>query len=215
MKKIIILGIAAMPFFFASCGGSEADAEGTDTDSTAVTEHVEEVETIVNNYAVDTVASVIKWSNYHGEEVDHAGTVGVLNGSFEVSTTGEVSTITSASLVVDMNSIQEESEKLVSHLKNEDFFDVNSFATTEFTFDRHEGDMIYGTLSVVGKELAVEAPASVTTDGDNASVSVGDFKLDFTSLEMPFFIEDVKAPAEEQHDPNIGFSAEIAGTVAH
>jgi polyisoprenoid-binding protein YceI len=209
MKKVVILGLFAMPLFFASCGGGEADADTTDADSTVVNEEVEVIEA---TYGVDTTASVINWNNFEGTEVDHSGTVNVLNGSMDITTTNGVGVITAANLTVDMNSIQEGSEKLEGHLKNEDFFDVNQFATTTFAFDRHENDMIYGTATIVGKEVAVEAPATVTVDGDNATVEVGEFKIDFAALEMPFFIADVEMPVEEQHDPMIGFSATIVGT---
>lgn len=209
MKKVVILGLFAMPLFFASCGGAETDADSTDADSTVV---IEEVIVIEASYSVDVAESVINWNNFDGDEVGHTGTVSVLNGAMDITTTDGVSQITSASLTVDMNTIVEGSEKLVGHLMSPDFFDANTFATTEFTFDRHENDMIYGTASIVGKEVAIEAPATVTADGNNATVEVGEFKIDFAPLDMPFFIADVEAPVEEQHDPMIAFSATIVGT---
>ncbi len=210
MKKVVILGLFAMPFFFASCGGGEADADTTDSDSTVVNEEVEVIEA---SYTVDVEASTINWNNFDGEEVDHVGTVNVLNGSMDITTTNGVAQITAAALTVDMNTIVEGSEKLEGHLAAPDFFDVNTFATTEFTFDRHENDMIYGTATIIGKEVAVEAPTTVTVDGDNATVEVGEFEIDFTALEMPFFVtEAAEAPVEEHHNPVIGFSATIVGT---
>ena len=214
MKKIFILGICAIPFFFASCGGGEADGETTDTDSTAV-EEVVEAEPVVTNYIVDTANTVINWNNFSEGEVDHQGTVKALNGTIEVTTTGDVVEITNAALTVDMNSISEGSEKLEGHLMAPDFFDVNNFATTEFAFDRHEEGMIYGTVTIIGKEMGIEVPATVNMDGDNVNVEIGDFQLDFTALEMPFFVtEAAEAPEEERHDPNIGFSATVVGTPA-
>jgi polyisoprenoid-binding protein YceI len=210
MKKVTLFGMAAMSFFFVSCGGSNDTETTTENDST----QVEVIESVVMNYSVDTANTVITWSSFEGTEVDHQGTVKALSGTAEITTTGDVQEITGASLIIDMNSINEESEKLVGHLKNEDFFNVNNYATTEFKFDRHEDGMIYGNLIIVGKELPVEAPATVVTEGNTVSVNVGDFKLDFSKLEMPFYIEDVKAPVEEQHDPMIGFSAVIKANAA-
>ncbi len=209
MKKIVILGLFAMPLFFTSCGGVEADADTTDADSTVVNK---EVEVIEGTYAVDIAASIINWNNFDSTEVDHSGTVNVLNGSMDITTTNGVGVITAANLTVDMNTMSEGSEKLEGHLMSPDFLDVNKFATTTFSFDRHENDMIYGTATIVGKDVAVEAPATVTLDGDNAIVEVGGFKIDFAALEMPYFVADVEMPAEEQHDPMIGFSAIIVGT---
>lgn len=210
MKKTIIPILFATPLFFAACGGAENEGETTDADTTVV-EEVEEVEVIVSNYTVDTAATVINWMAYSGEEIDHQGTVMALDGSFEVTKTGEDMAVTAANLNVDLNSINEESEKLVGHLKSPDFFDINQFATASFSFDRHEEGMIYGTANIVGKDLPVEAPVTLTETGEGVNVEVGEFKLDFSALEMPFYIEDVKAPVEEQHDPNIGFTATILG----
>lgn len=210
MKRILILGVCAVPFFFASCGGGESDSDATDTDST-VTENVEEEMTIVD-YTIDTAASVINWNNFNGEEVDHAGTVKVLDGTMQVTTTNGDAEITAAALTVDMNSISEGSENLEMHLKNEDFFDVNTYATTSFEFDRHENDMIYGTAMIVGKSVAIEAPATVSMNGEDAVVEVGEFTIDFSALEMPFFVKEAEeAKEEEKHDPVIGFSANIVG----
>lgn len=209
MKKIIIPVLVAVPFFFASCGGEESDATSNDSDTTAV--ETEEVEVTVMNYNVDTANTIINWMSYEEGEVGHKGTVKALNGSFEITTTGEEKQVTAASLEIDMSSIEEESEKLVGHLKSEDFFDVNQYGTSSFSFDRHEDGMIYGTATIVDEQLPVEAPVTISETAEGATVEVGEFKLDFTSLEMPFFIEDVKAPEEEQHNPNIGFTATIKG----
>jgi polyisoprenoid-binding protein YceI len=210
MKKIIIPVLVAVPFFFASCGGAESDGDTTSTDSTAV--ETEEVEVIVMNYNVDTANSIINWTSFEAGETGHQGTVKALSGAFEITTTGDEKQVTAASLEIDMNSIEEPSEKLVGHLKNEDFFDVNTYAKSSFTFDRHEDGMIYGTAKIVDKELPVEAPVTISESETGATVEVGAFKLDFTSLEMPFFVKEADAPEEEKHDPNIEFSATIVGT---
>lgn len=214
MKKIMILGMCAAPFLFASCGGAENSEETTTTDSTAV----EVIETVMTSYTIDTATTVINWMNYNGEEVDHQGTVGALSGSFDVSVTGEETVITAANLVVDMNSISEGSEKLEGHLKTEDFFNVNTFATTAFAFDRHENGMIYGTATIIGKPVAVEAPVEVVVENGSATVNVGEFKIDFAQLEMKFFVDEKANPKvkpEEVHNSMIGFSATVKGTATN
>ncbi|WP_066756552.1 YceI family protein [Crocinitomix algicola] len=210
MKRIIILGICAMPFFFASCGGAESE-EGTTTDSTVVEE---QIETVVTSYTIDTAATVVNWTTYGAEGIDHQGTIGALSGTAEISTTGEESQITGASLVIDMTSINEESEKLVGHLMAPDFFDVNTYATSEFSFDRHEAGVVYGSVSIIGKSLPVEAPVTVSEENGSLNVQVGEFKLDFSSLEMPFYVAEADKPEEEKHNPVIGFTATVVGTVA-
>lgn len=213
MKKIMILGMCAAPFFLTSCGGTEADADATSADSTAV----EIIETVVSSYTIDTATTVINWMNYDGEEIGHQGTVAALSGAFEVSVTGEDAMITNANLVVDMNSISEGDERLEGHLKSEAFFDVNKFASTSFAFDRHENGMLYGTVSIIGKEVAVEAPAEVLIMDGTAEITIGEFSIDFAQLEMKYFVEEKANPKvkpEEIHGTNIGFSATVRGTSA-
>jgi len=209
MKKTIIPILIAAPLLFAACGGSEAETEVTDADSTVV--ETEEVEVTVTNYSVDTASSIVNWMAFNAGEIDHQGTVKALDGSFEITKTGEDMEVTAASLNIDLNSINEESEKLVGHLMSADFFDVNQFATASFSFDRHEDGMVYGTATIIDKELPVEAPVTISASEEEVTIEVGEFKLDFSALEMPFYVEDVKAPEEEQHDPNIGFTSTIVG----
>ena len=121
---------------------------------------------------------------------------------------GEREAITAASLTVDMNTITVDDEmggeKLHGHIVSPDILDVNQYATATFTFGGHEGDMITGTLSTAGQEMAVEAPATV----GEGSVEIGDFNIDMGALTY-FVTERAEAAEEEWHDTNIGFSATI------
>jgi len=208
MKRISILGISAVAFFFTACGG-ESHEEETHNDEMEMAHEEEVVETMVKNYMVDTSMTVINWNNYEAGEVGHQGTVKALNGSVEVSTTGDVVEITGADLTIDMNTISEGSEKLEGHLMSPDFFDVNTYASTAFTFDRHEEGTIYGSVNIIGHDVAVEAPATVTCDESGVTVEVGEFKVDFSETKMPFFVAEMDAPEEEKHDPMIAFTATI------
>ena len=189
-------------FVLASCGGEEA-VEETNEENV-----VEEVAAPVT-YTVDTEASVINWISYElNDEVHQAGTVKALSGDVIV----EEGAITSASLEVDMNSIASDAamEKLEGHLKSPDFFDVNQFATTSFEFEKYENGTVYGSASIVGVSMAIEAAAEVVEEGEGVTVNVSEFKLDFSAL--PYMVEDAKAPVEEQHSPSVGFTATIVGT---
>lgn len=202
MKKKVILGVGLSMFVLASCGGEEA-VEETNEENV-----VEEVAAPVT-YTVDTEASVINWISYElNDEVHQAGTVKALSGDVIV----EEGAITSASLEVDMNSIASDAamEKLEGHLKSPDFFDVNQFATTSFEFEKYENGTVYGSASIVGVSMAIEAAAEVVEEGEGVTVNVSEFKLDFSAL--PYMVEDAKAPVEEQHSPSVGFTATIVGT---
>ena len=197
-----------MAFLVSSCGGASSEGEETTTDSTLV--ETEVIETVVMDMTIDTATTVVNWNNLSEGEVDHVGTVGALSGSIQITATGDEYEITAGSLVVDMNSISEGSEKLEGHLMAEDFFNVNVFATTEFTFDRHENGVVYGSVTIIGKEMPIEAPVEVSIEGDNATIEVGQFDLDFTALDMPFFVNEAAEEVEtDRHNPTIQFSATV------
>jgi polyisoprenoid-binding protein YceI len=207
MKKLVILGLAAMPLFLVSCGGGEAEAEAPATDSTVV-------ETVVSNYTVDSATTVINWNNFNADTVSHMGTAKVLSGSIDISATGDSVVLTGGSLEVNMNSITGGDEMLDGHLKAVDFFDVNQFATSTFTFEKYEGGMVYGKVTIIGKDVPVEAPITITQTEQACTIEVGSFTIDFAQLMMPFFEkEKVKAPKEGPHDTKIAFTATIQGTL--
>lgn len=199
----------AMMFATTSCGGEETTEE--------TTEEVKSVE-----YTIDTEGSVINWWNMEGEEKGHTGTVSVLEGTYTVE--GDV--ITAASMVVDMQSITADSDKLVGHLTMTDHFFsvmrpdtvsadsvnwVEDNTTATFTFDKHENGMIYGSVNVNDLDFAVEAPVTLT----EGKIEIGEFSIDMSGLTY-FVMEvaNVEVPEEERHDPNIGFSATIVGKSA-
>jgi polyisoprenoid-binding protein YceI len=111
-------------------------------------------------------------------------------------------------MTINMASVEvgDGSEKLQGHLMAPDFFDIENFATAEFTFDSHEEGIVYGSVNVVGKEMAVEA--ETTVDGNTLNVS--DFTIDMSELGF-FTTEAAEKPEEERHDANIGISATIVG----
>ena len=204
MNKKFIYGISIMSMMFTitSCGGGEEESTEEIPVETIEVE-TEVVEPVA--YTVDTANSVINWNNFDEGEPGHTGTVKVLEGSY----TAEGDLITDAALTIDMNSLTCDSDKLLAHLGNEEFFDINKYASAAFNFDRHEEGMIYGTLNAGGLEFAVEAPVTV---GDG-TVEIGEFKIDMSQL--PYFVtEKTDAPEDEWHDTNIGFSAMIVGNTS-
>ncbi len=207
MKKKVLFGLSLFSMVLMSCGGEESTEETTDETTEEV---VEEVAGPVE-YTIDVENTSVAWIGYELNEeegVHQAGTVKASSGSVTV----EGDLITNASMMIDMNSIMSDmgSEKLDGHLKNEDFFDVNNFASVEFSFDRHEEGVVYGSISVLGTDMAVEAPAELITDETGLTINVSEFRLDMSNL--PFFIADLEMPAEEQHNPSVGFTATIKGT---
>lgn len=214
MKRIAYLGMSAAALMFVSCGGETPEGENNGTDSTGT--EVVEVEKTVNTFTIDTSASTLNWKGYESptsEESYHFGTVAISGGTFEITSEGDNHMVTAGELTVDMNRIEsgEELEKLVGHLNSADFFNVAEYTTATFTVSGQDGEMLTGTLNLLGTDLNVEAPVSIDVTEGIATVSVSDFRVDVTPLNMPFFVEDAKAPAEEQHDPKIGVNATIVG----
>lgn len=199
MKKKLFFGVSIAALMLTSCGGAEETTEET----TETVDSVEVVEAIT--YEIDTTASVINWANYEDGEKNHWGTVKVLSGSYTVE--GDV--ITAASLKANMNTITSDDEmggaKLAGHLMLPDFFDVNKYATAEFTFEKHEEGNVFGTLNAGGLQFAVEAPVTLS----EGAVAIGDFKVDMSTL--PYFNMEKEKEKDQAkwHDANIGFSANI------
>ena len=188
------------PAFMISCGG-EAVEETTDSDTTAVVEPAP----VPVTYTVDTAASVINWYNMDQGAVGHQGTVKIADGSYTLLE----DSITAASLTINVASATESTTnvKFLGHLATADLLDFVGFPTSSFTFERHEADTVYGSLSLVGKTMAVKAPATVS----EGSISLGDFKVDMS--ELTFFVAEKakEKKAEKWHDANIGFTGSIVG----
>ncbi|MCH2233205.1 MAG: YceI family protein [Crocinitomicaceae bacterium] len=214
MKRIIYLGMMVSFAALTSCGGESTEGTETDTDTTAVVEEV--VETTVTQFTIDTMASTVNWKGYESmdpEDGYHFGTVGIAEGSFEITSEGEMHSVTSGSMTLDMASIQsgEELDKLTGHLQAPDFFNVAEFATSSFTVTGYADGAIEGTLNVLGSEVNISAPSSIDVTEGIATVSVEEFRIDMTPLNMPFFIANAEQPEEEQQDPNIAVNATIVG----
>ncbi len=116
--------------------------------------------------------SKITWT---GKKVtgEHTGNVKIKEGSVELTDTR----ISGGSFIIDMSSItctdltnEEYNQKLVGHLKSDDFFNTKKFpeaklVITSATPIQKEEFTIKGQLTIKGKTLPVEFPANVITDG--------------------------------------------------
>jgi len=113
-------------------------------------------------YTVNAEKTVIKWI---GKKVtgEHYGKIAVKEGHFNVAddkVSGKVWT--------DMNNITcddmeagEWNEKLIGHLKSEDFFNVEKFPTAEFIFKKFEDGIVTGDLTIKGITQEISFPAEV------------------------------------------------------
>jgi len=153
-------------------------------------------------YTVNIEKSLLKWK---GSKVAsfHEGTLLLKSGSLNV----ENDKIASGSFEIDMASIvnldlteAEWNQKLVGHLKSEDFFNVANFPTAKFeitSIEQIDGkQMAYGNLTIKGITKNVGFEIKTTLNADNLIVKAEKFTIDRTEWEIKYnsgkFFEDLK-----------------------
>lgn len=182
MNKLNLLLLAASTAFLMSCGngGETVDAGEEGTEATASSESA--------TYTVDTQKSMVEWT---GKKLayGHTGTIAIKSG--ELSTEG--GNITAGNFVLDMNSIDEtvtaendeKEQKLIGHLKSDDFFSVEQYPTAEFAITKVEGNTVSGNLTIKGitKEISFPAQVNVT---DNELTASAEFTINRTDWEIKY-----------------------------
>ena len=171
----------------ASCGGNST--EGVEVDAADATDVAAPVGQ-ATVYNVQPEASSIAWTGgklVGGDE--HTGTLSITEGRLAV----QGDDITAGDFTVDMNSLtvtdlDENSgkSKLEGHLKNEDFFESNTYPTSTFEITRVEpvtGEpgvthRLTGNLTMKGVAKEVTIPANVTVTGDRITANTPAFEID-------------------------------------
>lgn len=142
---------------------------------------------------IDTNSSEVKWTGYHlAKSYEHWGNVTVKSGSLEVS--GD--NITGGKIVIDMTSIsngdlddKKDNDKLVKHLKSDEFFGVAKFpeAVLDIKSATKDGNKhkVTADLTVRGitKEISFEAIQDSTEEG---TVFQSTLKVDRTAHEVMY-----------------------------
>ncbi|HKJ42996.1 MAG TPA: YceI family protein [Sunxiuqinia sp.] len=131
---------------------------------------------IAEKLNVDTKESSVKWL---GKKVtgEHYGSIAVKEGTLKVSD-GEIK---GGKIFIDMQSIEnkdltdaEYNQKLVGHLKSEDFFSVEKFPTAELVLtdveNRGDGYDFTGDLTIKGITHPVQFSGTSTTEKDGIKV---------------------------------------------
>lgn len=175
MKKITFIAVAFLAF--SSCSDS-ASGEATQE----VTEEPKEV-----NFNADVENSMIQWTDGEGE---HTGFLKISEGTVKVKGT----TLVSGNLTVDMNSVSlaedgPGAEKLTKHLKNEDFFNVETFGTSSVKFGGLKDGKLSTTINFLGVELTQDVAVEVKIEEGAVSIS-GEFPFDFKDSKMPYIMPD-------------------------
>ena len=138
------------------------------------------------SFEIDTKASKVYWTGkkVSGEHTGYlhidAGTVSVKNDK-----------VVGADVKLDMNSIEctdlsgEWKDKLVGHLKSDDFFSVEKFPTADFKITDVNGDKVVGKLTIKGITHEVSFPAKVSVEGNTVTAS-GTATIDRTLYDIKY-----------------------------
>lgn len=133
------------------------------------------------NYSVDTSASSIVWTGYKVTG-KHTGTVKVQSGNL----TFDNGALTGGTFNMDMTSIKctdlegEWADKLVGHLKSEDFFGTTKYPAAKFVITRVIAQDTKGNYKILGNLTIKESTKEVKFLGsavENAGVITANGKI--------------------------------------
>lgn len=112
------------------------------------------------NIAIDAKASTLTWTGH--AEIGSYAPQGTLNfSSGTVSFKGE--TVVGADLAIDMKTMQQSNNDLVTHLKSADFFDVETYPVAAIKITRIAGGQAYGKLTIKNKTQPFSCPVAIVT----------------------------------------------------
>ena len=191
MKSISLFTILAVPaLFFASCGSPDG-TEATVAEPTAAAEAP-----AAATYQVDTQASNLEWKGSKVTGASHNGTVKLSNGELKV----EGGQLVGGNFTIDMTSLDNTDlqgkdgyDKLVGHLKSDDFFGVEAHPTATFEITgvaAKDGDAnathdISGNLTIKGITKNLTFPAKVNVDANSTSATAS-FYFDRSLYDVKF-----------------------------
>lgn len=139
-----------------------------------------------DGYKVDIEKSKLTWV---GKKVtgSHTGAINIAEGSFV--TNGKK--VTGGSFAIDMTSITDidKNERLVGHLKSDDFFSTEKNPKATFLITMITGDKdqytIKGNLTIKGITNEVEFPATIQTDAKQLTAKAK-ILVDRTKFDIKF-----------------------------
>lgn len=140
-----------------------------------------------DNYTVDPAKSSINW-NAKRVAGGYDGTINISNGTLTVAK----NKITGGKFTIDTRSIAAEkgSTRLISHLKNEDFFDVEKYPTATFVITGIKQDkdnsIITGDITIKGITKSISFPASVAVEKNVLKATASNVKIDRTKFGIQY-----------------------------
>ena len=189
MKKRIlnVFTIIALSAALVACKDKAKEAE------TTAAEEAAKASTESVKYMANSDASTIEWTGSKPTG-NHNGTIKIESGVINVSNGKPAS----GTFLIDMSSIvnldipadDENNGKLVGHLKSADFFDVEKYPNAAFEitgFEEKDGkSMLSGNLQLKDKKNNVTFPVSISTEGDNMTLTSEEFSIDRSKWDVRY-----------------------------
>ena len=148
----------------------------------------------VESKTIKTDVSTVQWT---GKKVtgSHTGTINVKSGALEFDN----GNLTGGNIVIDMNSIVctdlsgGGAEKLVGHLKSDDFFGVENHPTAELNITKVEMNRDAGTyeitadITIKGTTKSINFPATIGKGEATSTVTIDRTEFDIRYGSGSFF----------------------------
>jgi polyisoprenoid-binding protein YceI len=169
MKHTSLILASSSALIFAACenpADKTTNATVKDAVETTATPAAEGVK-----YAFTSNSEI----HFTGSKVtgSHSGGFKKFTGSFTVADNALAGT--GQKIVIDMNSLWSDNEKLTGHLKSGDFFNVEKFPESSFELTGlkagSEGNyQVSGNLTILGNSKNITFPATASVTGDKAKI---------------------------------------------
>lgn len=181
------LTLIALTIAFVSCKDKADEAKTKEAEATI------KAEATSAKYLASPSESSIAWTGFKPTG-KHNGTINIESGVFTIND----EKLESGTFLIDMNSIvvsdipaeEEGNAKLVGHLKNADFFDVEKYPTAAFEvtgLEEKDGKTwLSGNLTLKEKKNNVTFPVSLNSTEDTYSISSEVFTIDRSKWDITY-----------------------------
>jgi polyisoprenoid-binding protein YceI len=179
--------------FFAACADPSENVPAANVSSTNQTTAAA-ADTTRTASTTPPAASKLYVINPENSKVDFTGSkvTGKHDGGFkkfqgEVSVSGQ--TVSSAKVTIDTTSLWSDNDRLTTHLKGPDFFDVTKYPTAEFASTSISGQgansTVTGNLTLHGITKQISFPAKIEIKDDVVTVAA-EFSINRFDFDMKF-----------------------------
>lgn len=198
MKKLpLIIGLFTMGLFMTACDNSSSSSESAKGEEKGNKEEV--ASSAEGTYVVDIGASTVNWKGTMMGMYSHSGILKFSEGKLKMKD-GQ---IMGGTFVVDMNSMSptddnydpeegRSKDKLVEHLKSDDFFLVSEHPTATFAIGAVKDNKAVGKMTIRGNTNEVEVNIADVHAHEGDVHITGSAVLDRQAYDVQF-----SHPAEE------------------